>query len=136
LAAVCLTNAAAWGTAPQLTAISPAGGQRGTAVEMIFKGERLQDTEEIICYEPGIQVAALASVTNQSVKAQVKIAPDCSPGEHHLRVRTATGISELRTFFVGAYPVVEETEPNNEQSKAQRIATKTYCNLKCVVNSR
>ena len=117
-----LGAAAAWGTAPQLVAISPAGAQRGTEVEMTFKGERLQDAEEMICYEPGIQVLALASVTNQSVKARVKVAPDCSLGEHHLRLRTATGISELRTFFVGPYPVVDETEPNNDRTKPQKIA--------------
>src|SRR5205823_1150840 len=67
-------------------------------------------------------VRGLNSTTNQSVQAQVKITADCSLGEHHLRVRTASGISELRTFFVGPYPVIEETEPNNERSKAQKVA--------------
>src|SRR5436309_15841094 len=42
-------------TAPQLASISPAGAQRGAELEVNFSGERLQDAEEIICYEPGIQ---------------------------------------------------------------------------------
>ena len=47
-------------------------------------------------------------------------------GEHHLRVRTATGLSELRTFFVGPYPVVAEKEPNNEPcTNAQKVALNT-----------
>jgi len=55
----------------------------------------------------------------------VKLAPDCPLGEHHLRLRTATGYSELRTFFVGPYPVVEEKEPNNEPGQAQKVALNT-----------
>ena len=81
----------------------------------------MQDTEEIISYEPGLEVLKLSLVTNQVVKAQMKIAPDCRLGEHHLRVRTATGLSELRTFFVGPYPVVEEKEPNNDPGQAQKV---------------
>ena len=39
----------------------------------------------------------------------VKIAADCRLGEHAFRLRTATGLSELRTFWVGALPVVDGT---------------------------
>ena len=35
-------------------------------------------------------------------------------GLHDLRVRTATGISELRTFSVGALKEITEVEPNND----------------------
>jgi hypothetical protein len=108
-------------TSPQLNNILPTGGQRGTELEVTFAGERLQDTEEIICYEPGVQVLKLSSITNNTVRAQLKISPECRLGEHHLRLRSATGLSELRTFFVGPYPVVAEVEPNNELAKAQKV---------------
>jgi hypothetical protein len=91
-------------------------------LELRFGGERLQDTEEIICYEPGIQISKPSSASNKVVKAQAKIAVDCALGEHHLRLRTASGVSELRTFFVGPFPVIEEKEPNNEPAKAQKIS--------------
>jgi hypothetical protein len=113
------------GTAPQLKDIVPTGGQRGTELEVSFVGERLQDAEEILCYEPGIQVLSLNTVTNKLVKVRLSIAPDCSLGEHHLRVRTATGLSELRTFLVGPFPVVEEVEPNNEPTNAQVVPLNT-----------
>ena len=48
--------------------------------------------------------------------------PDCRLGEHAFRVRTATGICELRTFWVGALPVVDEKEPNSDFDKPQPIA--------------
>jgi hypothetical protein len=115
----------ALGVAPSLTSISPTGGQRGTEMEVSFNGDRLEDAEEIICYEPGLQIIKLNSVTNKTIKAQVKLMPDCQLGEYHLRVRTKGGLSELRTFFAGPFPVVAEIEPNNHLTNAQKIAINT-----------
>ena len=111
--------------APHLAAVLPTGGQRGTELELSFPGQRLQDTQEIICYEQGIQVLKLNLVTNDVVKAQVHLAPDCALGEHHLRLRTAGGLSELRTFLVGPFPVTAEVEPNNEPVQAQKVSLNT-----------
>ena len=51
LVAVMLLCAAAeaGAVAPHLASVLPTGGQRGTQVEVSFRGDRLQDTEEIIC---------------------------------------------------------------------------------------
>ncbi len=119
---ICVASAlVALATSPELQSVNPNGGQRGTEFEVSFAGERLQDTEEVVCYEPGIEVLKLNSVTNKLVKAQFKLAPDCGLGEHHLRLRTTTGLSQIRTFLVGPFPVIEEVEPNNEPAKAQKI---------------
>ena len=59
---------------------------------------------------------------DNQVKATLKIAPDCPLGLHDLRLRTATGLSELRTFSVGALKEVAEVEPNNDFAKPQPIA--------------
>ncbi len=112
-------------TAPLLKDISPTGGQRGTELTLSFAGERLQDTKEVICYEPGIEIKQLELVTNKVVKAQVRILPECALGEHHLRLRTDSGVSELRTFAVGPFAVVDEIEPNNDSAKAQNVALNT-----------
>ena len=85
----------AFATAPHLASITPAGGQRGTELQISLNGDRLQDAEEIICYEPGLEVKRLNLVTNKVVKAQLKISPECRLGEHHLRLRTASGLSVL-----------------------------------------
>jgi hypothetical protein len=111
--------------APHVASLMPTGGQRGTQVELSFRGDRLEDAQEIIAYEPGLELVKLGPVTNHIVKAQVKIAPDCRLGEHHLRLRTATGLSELRTFFVGPFPVLAEQEPNSEIANAQKIPLNT-----------
>ena len=95
-------------TAPQLDEITPAGGQRGTEVQLSFHGNRLQDAEEIICYEPGIEVQPLSLVTTRLSEPLLKLRRIvrwvniiCAP-------RTQSGLSELRTFFVGPYPVISE----------------------------
>jgi len=119
-----LTNQAR-ATAPRLTSILPLAAQRGTELEVTLSGERLQDAEEILCFEPGIQVLKLSGITNAAVKAQIKLAPDCALGEYHLRLRTASGLSEIMTFQVSPFPILDEQEPNNTREKAQKLALNT-----------
>jgi len=109
--------------APHLTVTTPAGGQRGTEVEVTLRGKRLNDAQEILWYSPGIQVSKLEAPTNQSgdVKVWLKIAPDCPLGEHALRVRCASGISDLRTFWVGPFPTVMDAKTNLDFTQAQSI---------------
>ena len=107
--------------APRLTNILPAGGQRGTELEVRFTGQRLDDTKEVILFTPGISVVSVEATTNR-VKATLKISADCRLGEHQMRLRTATGVSELRTFWVGAFTNLAEVEPNNDLAKPQKLS--------------
>lgn len=108
--------------APNFTATTPTGGQRGTSVEVTLRGDRLADTQEIFFYRPGITVEKLVAANDKQVRATLVIAPDCPMGEHALRIRTASGISPLRLFYVGPFPAIEEKEPNDSAAKAQAIA--------------
>jgi hypothetical protein len=117
---------AAHAASPQLTRILPRGAQRGTEVELAFDGLRLADAQEVLIYEPGITLSkpeqpADKKLEGKQVKVTAKIAPDARLGEYHLRLRTATGLSELRTFWVGALPVVQEKEPNSDVRTPQPI---------------
>jgi len=116
----CLLTSSVYATAPKLNSTTPAGAQRGTEVEVKLNGSRLEDAQEVVFYGSGIQCTKLDTKTN-SVKAHFKIAKDCRLGEHQFRVRTASGVSDLRTFWVGALPEIAEKEPNNELPKAQSI---------------
>ncbi|HEY3968155.1 MAG TPA: PPC domain-containing protein, partial [Planctomycetaceae bacterium] len=106
---------------PSLGGLSPRGAQRGTEIEVVLSGGQLNDAQEILFYEPGIEVAKLEIVNPTTVKAVFKIAPECMLGSHRLRVRTATGISDLRPFFVGALPEIVEQEPNSDFAAPQPI---------------
>ena len=106
---------------PNLAGIAPRGAQRGTEAVLLFNGARLSDAQEILFYYPGITVSKLEVVNDNQVKATAKIDPACRLGEHAMRVRTASGITELQTFYVGALRVVDEKEPNSDIAEAQQV---------------
>lgn len=120
LAALCL-NSLLHAADPRLSRIVPRGGQRGTELEVTFSGNRLQDAEEILFYTPGFEFSNLAAVNANACKAAIKIAPDCRLGEHVMQVRTKSGISDYRTFWVGPYASVAEKEPNTAFEEPQPI---------------
>ncbi len=132
LAGVAVTlatiSAQALAAVPSLGGSSPYGAQRGTEVDVRFSGARFGDAQEIFFYEPGITVKELAPEGDTIVKAKLAIAADCRLGLHQLRIRTASGISNLRTFSVGAMPEVSETEPNNDFLQPQKIALDVVVN--------
>ena len=124
VAVVTLSCVLARAASPVLSSLTPRGAQRGTEVEVTFGGDRLNDAQEILFYQPGLSVKKLAATTQQA-KATLAVAPDAPLGEHCVRVRPARGISELRTFWVGALPVVEEKEPNTDFAQPQKIELDT-----------
>src|SRR4051794_26174824 len=130
LCALCGESLAA---SPALTAIQPRGAQRGTEVVATFTGARLGDAQEVLVYYPGVTVKKLEPVNDTTLKVPFAVAADCRLGEHVFRVRTASGVSDLRTFWVGALSVVEEHEPNGEFDKPQPIPLN--CTVHGVVQS-
>ncbi len=106
---------------PDLKVVLPRGGQRGTEVDLTLDGDRLADAQEILLYSPGIAVTKLDATNPKQLKARIQIARDAGIGEHQLRVRTASGISDLRTFYVGPFPIVESKKPNTDFREPQKI---------------
>jgi hypothetical protein len=112
-------NVRGYGDSPQW--IKPMGAQRGSEVDVTINGYRLTDAQEVMFYEPGIEVISVTEPKDRTVKAKFRIAKDARLGEYRFRVRTATGISQVRTFNVGPFANVDEKEPNNEFSEAQEL---------------
>ena len=110
------------GASPILSNILPRGAQRGIDTELLFNGQRLEDAVELMVYEPGVEVVEFAVVNGNQVKAKLRIAADCILGTKHARIRTLSGLSDLRTFRVGALPTVQEVEPNSEFKLPQVVA--------------
>ncbi len=121
-----LCSTVAHAASPALSIIMPRGGQRGTEQDITISGARLFDAQEILFYEKGISVLSLEpNKEGTQVKARVKIEPDARLGSYTVRLRTASGITEARTWSVGQYPIVDEKEPNDEFSAPQQIAMNT-----------
>ncbi len=113
---------------PVLSDIRPAGGQRGTEVSVVLSGQRLGDIKDLFFYDPGIQLVRFSTNKTNSVFAHLKISPAARLGEHLLRARTASGITETRIFSVGPFPEFNEQEPNSEIGRAQKSALNSTVN--------
>ncbi|MDP3851472.1 MAG: PPC domain-containing protein [Luteolibacter sp.] len=124
VALLCCGTALA-GFSPVLTRIEPCGGQRGTEMVMHFHGERLDGLQELLAYQPGIEVRALAAENDKHATANIFIRPDAPLGEHQFRIRCNGGITFQRSFFVGQFPTVNEVDPNDTPEQAQRIEPNT-----------
>src|SRR3954451_16598876 len=99
---LCGSLSSVFAASPSLNAIQPRGGQRGTEVVATLSGARLGDAQEVLVYYPGVSVKKLEPVNDTTLKVTFAIAADCRLGEHAFRVRTSGGVSDLRTFWVGA----------------------------------
>jgi hypothetical protein len=105
----------------------PRGGSRGTIVEVAFHGISLENPREVLFYTPGIRASDFVPLAKpgDGFKAKFEIAADCPLGEHVLRVRTATSLSDAVTFWVSRFPTVMETETkigdNDTFAKAQPV---------------
>jgi hypothetical protein len=106
---------------PQLDNIFPRGAQRGTSTELHFHGDRLNDAKEILTYRPGISFAAITVHDPKHISAVATMTADCPLGEHQFRIRSESGISEMKILLIGQFPAVTEIEPNNTFDAPQTI---------------
>ena len=126
--ALVMSASTLFAASPRLTIILPRGAQRGMDTELTFSGSLLADVEEIMFYEPGFSVKEFKPVNGNSFKAVVSVSPDARLGEQVCQVRTKTGISDFRTFFVGYLPDVVEVEPNSDFATPQVVPMNSTVN--------
>jgi hypothetical protein len=148
LCSLCLCGESSLAGTPRLTKLSPPGGQRGGTVEVEFTGRGLDQTRDVLFYEPGISVEAIEPVTSVTgpngkaqpvepgtrVRVKLKVAADCVLGPHGLRLVTAGGLTEYQRFFVGPFPTVEENETPTKRNNTRETATAVPLN--CTVFGR
>jgi Quinohemoprotein amine dehydrogenase, alpha subunit domain III len=106
---------------PALSIVTPRGVQRGAETVLTFSGARLADAEEIFFYRPGVTATKIVPKGPNQLLVTVKVDANCRMGEHVAQVRTKTGISEYRTFYVGPFASIPEKEPNSDFAKPQPI---------------
>jgi hypothetical protein len=111
---------------PTLTNVFPAGGSRGSTVDVQLAGTFDSWPVQLACTSPEVRITA------GKIKgtASVSIGKEATPGVVWLRAADATGASGLRPFIIGTIPEVQEKEPNDDAVKAQAIE------MPCVVNGK
>jgi hypothetical protein len=107
---------------PTIARIEPAGAPRGAELEVVIRGRDLADPKELFFESGKIEVTAIEGVDGATVKAKLRVAADCPPGPHKLRVRTKDGLSELRSFRVGFFEQQAEKEPNGDLTTAEPLS--------------
>ena len=102
--------------------VLPRIGQRGTTVDIRIQGVSLNDPKEVVFYSPGIRAVELRMApeppprrslihgawVDQEIRCRFVISPDCGPGELVFRVRTATELTNIGTFHVSPFRVIDE----------------------------
>lgn len=121
--ALLVLTSPCFAASPDLQATEPRGGQRGTELVVKLVGNRLGDAEELLFYGQGITWKELQPDAKSGTSATVKlvIAADAPLGLHPFRVRTKTGISYGRPFWVSQFPNLLESGNNNAFDTPQDI---------------
>ncbi len=117
--------AVARGQEPHLAAIFPAGGQRGTTVEITFEGKDLKAVRTLFCSHPDITAK---KITDN--RFAVTIPDTVVDGDYDVWTATLTGLSNPRRLVVGSLPEVNEKEKNDEPATAQEVKLPTVINGK------
>ncbi len=106
---------------PRLLHVEPAGAQRGGEMEITCSGTNLSDARGFLFDTAGFTVTDIKPEKTR-VKAKVKVGPEVRLGEHSFRLITASGIADVRLFYVSPFPMVEEApKPKDDPTKAQAV---------------
>ena len=116
------------GVEPTISSLLPRGGMRDSVQEIRIRGQRLDETVEILFYSKGIEANKIEVDKSTSLKASLAISKGAAFGQHKLRVRTNEGLSNLYTFWVGPFPNVKEKEANSQFDQAQGIPVNSTVN--------
>jgi hypothetical protein len=125
LLATLLATATVFAGSPRLNHTYPAVGQRGTEMEITCKGGNLADAKSLMFNSGAIQSTAIVKAEGGQVVAKIKIAPDAKIGEHAYRVITASGVSDLRLFYVTPFPIVEKKREKEQPDAPLAVALGT-----------
>lgn len=102
---------------PELRGIYPAGGQAGTSVELTVEGAALDGLAALRFSDARIRAESLGK--NQF---RATIPADVRPGLYDVRAVGKYGVSNPRSFVVGALADALEVEPNDSSEQAMTAA--------------
>ncbi|MCA9011281.1 MAG: PPC domain-containing protein [Planctomycetaceae bacterium] len=105
------------GEPPAITRLIPAGGQRGTTVDVRLTGKPGDGELKVVSDDDAI----VFTLNEKKDSANAAIGAAARPGVHWLRFCNADGATELLPFIVGLIPEVTETEPNARIAEANSV---------------
>ena len=110
---------------PSLKYVIPAGAQRGQEVEVTFTGGNLQEIQDVVFYEKGLELVKIIKKEGNKLKVLIRIKPDCKLGPHLVRLFGKDQFSNARFFSVGQFPEKSEKENNGSKESAEEVSKNT-----------
>ena len=107
---------------PTVESVVPGIGQIGREFAVVLGGGRLKEARELLVYDDGLTCTRLEAISENEVRATLRSGAGAHPGAYPFRVRTPGGLSELKVVHLVAFPVVAETEPNDDPKRPQAVA--------------
>lgn len=105
---------------PVLAWIYPAGGRRGTSVEVTLYGTGIQP-QRVLVSGAGVASRVVDAGDGKTARIALDIAADAETGVRDLRVVNAGGVSNRFRFEIGDLPEMREAEPNSDKAAPQAI---------------
>ena len=102
------------GDPPVIERLIPAGGQRGTTVDVKLIGKPGDSDLRVVSEDNSI----VFTPNEKKDAASVAISETARPGVHWLRFCIADGATELKPFLIGVIPEMSESEPNAKTAEA------------------
>lgn len=103
-----------WSAPPDVTSLFPAGAQQGTTTSVTIQGKLGDSVCQTWVSKPGVVVTC----PEKPGPITIQVGAQVEPGICWIRFFNAEGASGLRPFVIGTTSEVNETEPNDEASKA------------------
>ena len=118
LIAIAFLNQGRAGEPPAIERVIPAGGQRGTTVDVKLVGKPGDGDLRVVSENNSI----VFTLNEKKDGASVAISETARPGIHWLRFCNADGATELKPFIIGMIPEMAESEPNARIAEANAAA--------------
>ncbi len=103
-----------WSAPPDVTSLFPAGAQQGSTTSVTIQGKLGDGVCQVWASKPGV----LVTCPEKPGPITIQVGAQVEPGICWLRFFNAEGASGLRPFIIGTASEINETEPNDEASKA------------------
>jgi hypothetical protein len=118
---------------PTLTNLTPRGGERGKAVEVIVAGTNLTpQTKLILPFKATQALLPDAKPYPAQVRIQLTVDAGVPLGAYPVRVATEDGVSPFQFFTVDAFPNINEVEDNSSFEKAQKVPVPVIITGQCL----
>lgn len=106
---------------PSVGFVFPAGGQTGQKATLNINGGNLQGATAVLVSGEGVTAQITKNDNAAALPVELTVAPNAAPGLRELRVVTPRGVSNAGRIWVSAYGDLNETEPNNARTAAQKV---------------